>query len=91
MDLSKFKESSRLTSTAGNAKKTNFLTRNYTRVKYWVYPPTTERRKERFSQYKDFSIFLGAVIAVAVFEDKIKSFLEIETDDLKKMATQGAF
>ena len=84
MDLSKFKESSRI---GGNksVKKPNFITTNYTRVKYWVYPPTSERRKERFAQYKDFSLFLGAIIAVAIFEDKIKNFLEIETDDIKKM------
>lgn len=75
MDLSKFKNSSRI----GNKspEKQGFLSKNFTRAKYWILPPTSDRRKERLSQYKDFGMFIGAVLAIAVFEDKIKSFLEI--------------
>ena len=75
MDLSKFKNSSRI----GNAKsdKHGFLSKNFNRAKYWILPPTSDRRKERLSQYKDFAMFIGAVLAIAVFEDKIKNFLEI--------------
>lgn len=90
MDLSAFKNSSRV-GAQGSGNKQGFFKKNYTRAKYWLYPPTTDRRKERLSQYKDFGMFIGAVIAIMVFEDKIKNFLEIETDDLKKMASQGAF
>lgn len=73
MDLSKFKNSSRIS--AQKSERHGFLTKNYTRAKYWFYPPTTEKRKERFSQYKDFGMFIGAVIVIMTFEDKIKSFL----------------
>ena len=41
-------------------------------------------------QYKDLTIFVGVIVVIAVLEGKIKSFLEIETDDLKKMS-MGAF
>jgi hypothetical protein len=39
-------------------------------------------------QYRDFSVFLGAIITVAYFEDKIRNYLEIDTD-LAKMGMQG--
>lgn len=68
-----------------------FLTKNYYRAKYWLVPPTVDRRKERYSQYKTFGIFLGAVAFVVVFEDKLKNFLEIETDELKKLSGQAPF
>lgn len=76
MDLSKFKNSSKTKSTS-QQKDAGFLKKNYTRAKYWLYPPTTDRRNERMTQYRTFAIFLGAVAAVVVFEDKIKTFLEI--------------
>lgn len=76
MDLSKFKNSTKGKS-AIQQKDAGFLKKNFYRAKYWLYPPTTDRRNERMSQYRTFSVFLGAVIAVVVFEDKIKAFLEI--------------
>lgn len=39
-------------------------------------------------QYKDLAVFAGAAVAVAVFEDKIKTFLEIDTD-FSKMGMGG--
>ena len=42
-------------------------------------------------QYKDLALFIAAVGVVAIFEDKIKNFLEIETDDIRKMASQSPF
>ena len=62
MDLSNFKESTR-----PGANKASFLHREYTRLKYWFMPPTNDKRKERFAQYKDLAIFAGAVLAVAYF------------------------
>lgn len=73
MDLSKFKNSSRIGAT--KSEKNGFLTKNFNRAKYWILPPTSDRRKERLSQYKDFGMFIGAILAIAVFEDKIKTFL----------------
>lgn len=87
MDLSKFKNS--VEKKPDN--KQGFLTKNYYKAKYWFYPPTVDRRKERFSQYKNFGVFLGSILFVVVFEDKIKNFLEIETDDLKKLSGQSPF
>lgn len=84
MDLSKLRSSK-------GKEERGFLKKNITRAKYWLLPPTTERRKERISQYKDFGIFLGAILVVALCEDKIKNFLEIENLDMQKMAAQGAF
>jgi hypothetical protein len=60
-------------------------------LKYWLLPPTSDRRKERIEQYKDLAIFIAAVATVAIFEDKIKGFLEIETDDLHKLSMEHSF
>ena len=70
MDLSKFRETTRV-----DNKKAGFLRRELTRLKYWFLPPTNDKRKERYGQYKDFTIFLGAALAVAFFEEKIKFLL----------------
>ena len=75
MDLRNFKESTRPA-----MNKAGFLERNYTRVKYWLMPPTNEKRKERYGQYKDLAIFAGAVLTVAYFQESISRFLEIEAD-----------
>lgn len=75
MDLRSFKESTRPA-----AQKASFLERNYTRAKYWLVPPTNEKRKERYAQYKDLAIFVGAALTVAYFQDSISRFLEIDAD-----------
>lgn len=62
MDLSNFRESSR---PANN--KAGFFHREFTRLKYWILPPTNDKRKERFDQYKNLAIFLGVTGAVAFF------------------------
>jgi len=79
MDLSNFKESSR---PANN--KAGFFHREFTRLKYWILPPTNGKRKERFSQYRDFGIFLGVTAAVVIFEEAISSALEINIEDITK-------
>ena len=76
MDLSKFKNSSKISNQKYDNKQ-GFLSKNYNRAKYWLLPPTTDRRKERLTQYKDFGMFIGAVLVIAAFEGKIKDFLEI--------------
>jgi hypothetical protein len=80
MDLRNFKESSRPA-----ANKAGFTERTFTRVKQWFLPPTSDKRKERFGQYRDFAIFVGAVGVVSYFQDNISKFLEIETDPSKLM------
>ena len=85
MDLSKFTNKSRTAPT----ESAGFLKKNYYRVKYWILPPTSDRRKERLAQYRDLSFFIGSIILVSVFEEKIKNFLEIETDDIRKLTEQG--
>jgi predicted membrane GTPase involved in stress response len=86
MDLTKFKGAGRAPKTQGR----NALNRLFTRVKETILPTNAERNKERMWQYKDLTIFVGVIVVIAVLEGKIKSFLEIETDDLKKMS-MGAF
>jgi len=81
MDLSNFRETTR---PANN--KAGFLHREFTRLKYWILPPTNDKRKERYAQYKDFGIFIGVIALVAVFEEQISSLLEINPDELAKMA-----
>lgn len=88
MDLSKFTNKSR--GSGSSAEEKNFLKKNYYRLKYWLLPPTTDRRKERVQQYKDLGLFITAVAAIAIFEDKIKNFLEIETDDLRKLSMESS-
>ena len=58
----------------------------YSQLKNWLYPATKDKRKERMGQYKDLSIFLGSILAVVIFEDKIKNFLEIETDEISRIS-----
>ena len=58
-------------------------------MKDYFYPPTQDRKKERMAQYKDLAMFLAAILIIAKFEDKIKAYLEIETDELKKLSSQG--
>ena len=70
MDLKNFKESTRPA-----AKKASFIHREWTRLKYWIVPPTNDKRKERFGQYRDFAIFAGAIVTVALFEEKISQLM----------------
>lgn len=79
MDLRNFKESTRPA-----ANKAGFFHRELTRIKYWLLPPTNDKRKERFAQYKDLAIFTGAIVAVAIFEEKISKLFEIDTADLSR-------
>ncbi len=69
MDLSAFNSGGRSRSNASGIKG------QWNSLKTWLYPVTKDKRKERMGQYKDISIFLGAIIAVVVFEDKIKKFM----------------
>jgi hypothetical protein len=75
MDLSHFKSSAISTKSKVSKKSVNPISRGYMAIKDWVYPPLTTMRQQRVAQYKDLAIFLGAVITVAYFEDKIKGFL----------------
>jgi hypothetical protein len=79
MDLKNFKETTRV-----SANKAGFLHREWVRVKYWFVPPTNEKRKERFTQYKDFAIFAGAILVVTVFEDRISQLFEVDTNELMR-------
>jgi len=87
MDLSKFTNKSKSTPTQSQG----FLNKNYNKLKYWVLPPTSDKRKERISQYKNIGIFITSILIISTFEDKIKNFLEIETDDLRKMTAPSGF
>lgn len=80
MDLTNFRESTRPATS-----KQGFIQRNYTRAKYWVWPPTADKRKQRVAQYKDFALFLGVIASVSYFQDNISKFLEIDTDAAKNM------
>ena len=89
MDLSQFKKSSVVSkSTTKTKKAANPVKRSFLSLKDWVYPPITTLREQRMNQYKDLAVFVGAAITIAVFEDKIKTFLEIDTD-FSKMGMGG--
>jgi hypothetical protein len=75
MDLSQFKKSAVNPKSSAAKKSSNPVTRTFLSFKDWVYPPITTLRQQRMSQYKDLALFAGAAMIVAVFEDKIKSFL----------------
>jgi hypothetical protein len=45
-----------------------------------VLPPTNDKRKERYGQYKDFGLFLGAIAVVAYFQDDIKKVFDIDVE-----------
>jgi len=89
MDLSTFQQStSSLKASSVKGKKNNFLKSKVDSIKNWIYPPTTTGRTQRMQQYKDLSIFFGAILVTALFEDKIRSYLEFDAD-MSKM--QGQF
>lgn len=89
MDLSQFKKSSVASkSSTGTKKAANPVKRTFLSFKDWVYPPITTLRQQRMKQYQDLAVFAGAAILVAAFEDKIKTFLEIDTD-FSKMGMGG--
>lgn len=75
MDLSQFKKSALPAKSSTAKKSSNPVTRAVLSFKDWVYPPITTLRQQRINQYKDLALFAGAALTVAVFEDKIKSFL----------------
>ena len=80
MDLRNFKESTRPA-----ANKAGFFERTYTRARYWLLPPTDDKRTERFEQYKDFALFLGVIAGVSYFQDSISKLLEIDTEAAKNL------
>lgn len=88
MDLSQFKKSALPSKTTTAKKGSNPVSRTLLSLKDWVYPPITTLRQQRMNQYKDLALFAGAAIVVSVFEDKIKNFLEIDTD-FSKMGIGG--
>lgn len=74
MDLSQFKSSGPVRSkTVKNTS--NPIKRTFLALKDWAYPQVTTIRQQRMNQYKDLAIFVGAVLVVATFEDKIKNIL----------------
>jgi hypothetical protein len=75
MDLSQFQKSAVAGKKPIVKKTSNPIKRTYLSLKDWLYPNITTLRQQRMNQYKDLGIFLGAVLAVAYFEDKIKNFL----------------
>jgi hypothetical protein len=70
MDLRNFRESSKPTK-----GKTNFFSQTYKSAKDWVLPPTNDKRKERYSQYKDFGLFLTAAAVITYFQEDISRLL----------------
>ena len=78
MDLKNFKESTR------PGAKSSVVHREWTRLKYWIVPPTNDKRKERFAQYKDIAICVGVTMVVAYFEDKISQLMEIDSAELTR-------
>ena len=58
------------------------------KLKAWLWPQTTESRSARLTQYKDIGIFVGAILAVWLLEDRIRNMLEIDTDELRKLSMQ---
>jgi hypothetical protein len=58
-----------------------------------MWPQTVEGRRARFTQYKDMGIFVGAMMFIYLFEDKIRGLLEIDTEELRVLTAgqRGAF
>lgn len=80
MDLRNFRESTRPA-----AGKAGFFERTFTRAKYWLLPPTVDKRNERISQYKDLAIFVGVIATVSYFQDNISKLLEVDPDAARSM------
>jgi hypothetical protein len=80
MDLRNFRESTRPA-----AAKASYLERTYTRVRYWLLPPTVDKRTERLGQYKDLAIFVGVIGVVSYFQENISKLLEIDTDAARSL------
>lgn len=41
------------------------------KTKSWLWPQTAEGRKARLSQYKDVGIFVGSIVFMYLFKDKL--------------------
>jgi hypothetical protein len=70
MDLRNFKEASKATKS-----KTGFFSLTYKSAKDWLLPPTNDKRKERYSQYKDFALFATVAAVVTYFQEDISRLL----------------
>jgi hypothetical protein len=81
MDLSNFRGSAK--PDIGN--KAALVVVNLIRIVDWILPPTADKRKERFNQYKDFALFIGVAATISYFQDNISKFLEIDTEAAKNM------
>lgn len=55
----------------------------------WLWPQTAEGRKTRISQYKDVGLFVGSIAFVWIFKDKLSELLEMNPEELRRLADQG--
>jgi hypothetical protein len=75
-------------STTSSASSKSKISGWVSKAKEFLVPQTVEARKARFTQYKDLGIFVGSILVVYIFEDKIRNFIEIDTDELRRMTEQ---
>lgn len=61
------------------------LKQNYHGLVKWLWPNIKEAREQRVGQYRNLAIFLGFIVIVTTFEDKIKSYLEVDSDAIYKV------
>ena len=64
--------------------ETNPLRKILTQIRNFFIPISMERKKRRYAQFRNFSMFVVSAIICYVFEDYIAKLVSIDTSDLQK-------
>lgn len=63
MELNKLKTGTK----AIKGNNEGFVKKYYNKMKDYLLPPTHDKKKERYSQYKDLAMFIAAIMVIAKF------------------------
>jgi hypothetical protein len=64
--------------------KPNFFKRLFNYIHNFFFPTSTENKKLRYSQLKNFSIFLVSSLLFFYFEDNISKVVALETSEIHR-------
>ena len=73
-------ESKAVTSGSGS----NPLRKILNQLRSFFFPVSNERKKRRYAQFRNVSIFFVSTILFMIFEDYISKLCSIDTSDLQK-------
>ena len=71
------------------AGDSNFIAKLLNQIKNFFVPISTERKKRRYTQFRNCAIFVLSSILFYVFEDYINKLVSIDTSELQKGMMAG--